>query len=217
MSAIRVLLVDDQSLFRAGMRKLLSGQADIEVVGEAANGEEALQRAISLVPQVILMDVRMPVLDGVEATRRLQQVQPASRVILLTTFDDDEYIFEGLRSGALGYLLKDADLEDVTRAIRAATGGGAILTPSVAARVVAEFARLSEYVPLRPRVRVEPLTLREHAVLELAARTCSNREIGDRLGIAELTVKKHMTSILEKLDVTERTQAVIRAREIGLL
>ena len=217
MNAIRVLLVDDQSLFRAGMRKLLAGQPDIEIVGEAANGAEALQRAAALAPDVILMDVRMPVLDGVEATRRLQQVQPASRVLLFTTFDDDAYIFDGLRAGAAGYLLKDADLADVARAIHAAAEGGAILAPTVAVKVVAEFARMAAYVPPRPSTLIEHLSAREQDVLALAARSYSNREIGERLGITELTVKKHMTNILAKLEVPDREHAVRRAHEIGLV
>jgi len=152
-SPIRVLLVDDQALFREGLRTLLGMQPGLVVVGEAANGEEALRLAAKLGPQVVLMDLRMPVLDGVTATRRLHEAQPDCRVIVLTTFDDDEYVFEGLRAGAVGYLLKDVPSEKLAEAIRAAAGGESFLQPSVAAKVVAEFARLAEQASAKPLLR----------------------------------------------------------------
>jgi DNA-binding NarL/FixJ family response regulator len=217
MQPIRILLVDDQTMFREGLRVILSVQPDFEVVGEAANGEEALRMAAKLKPHVVLMDLRMPVMDGVEATRRLRTSLPESHVIMLTTFDDDEAVFEGLRAGALGYLLKDASSEKLLEAIRAAARGESFLQPSVAAKVVAEFARLAEQAPRRPQPLPEPLTERELEVLGVVATGASNKEIADRLFIAEGTVKNHLTNILNKLDARDRAQAVLKAKELGLL
>ncbi|MCI0393554.1 MAG: response regulator transcription factor [Chloroflexi bacterium] len=215
---IRILLVDDQALFREGLRTLLSVWPELEVVGEAGNGEEALALAAELKPDVVLMDLRMPVLDGVAATRRLRQEQPASQVIVLTTFDDDDYIFDGLRAGAAGYLLKDVSSEKLVEAIQATARGESFLQPSVAARVVAEFARLSNQAPaVRPQPLVEPLSERELEILRLVATGASNKEIADQLFITEGTVKNHLTNILGKLGVRDRTQAALRARELGLV
>jgi DNA-binding NarL/FixJ family response regulator len=214
---IKVLLADDQALFREGLQTLLSLQPDLEVVGEAANGEEALRLAAALMPDVVLMDVQMPALDGVAATRRLRAEQPQVRVILLTTFDDDEYVFEGLRAGALGYLLKDAPSARLVEAIRAAARGESFLQPSVAAKVVAEFTRLTGPAPARSAPLAEPLSERELEVLRLVAEGASNKDIAARLVLAEGTVKNHVTNILGKLAANGRLQAVNRARELGLL
>ncbi len=216
MHPIRILLVDDQALFREGLRTLLSVQPDFELVGEAGNGEEALQLAAALRPDVVLMDLQMPVLDGVAATRRLHATQPDCRVIMLTTFDDDEYVFEGLRAGAIGYLLKDTPSAKLAEAIRAAARGESFLQPSIAAKVVAEFARLSSQSP-RPQPLVEPLSERELEILRFVATGASNREIAAQLFITEGTVKNHVTNILGKLDVRDRTQAALKAKELGLL
>ena len=222
MTAIRVLLVDDQALFREGLRTLLSVQPDLEVVGEAANGEEALRQAAALRPHVVLMDLRMPVLDGVAATRRLRAAQPECRVIVLTTFDDDEDVFEGLRAGAVGYLLKDVPSSQLVEAIKAAGRGESFLEPSVATKVVAEFARLAGQATSsgsRPRAEslVEPLSDRELGILRLVASGASNKAIAATLVIAEGTVKNHLTNILGKLGVHDRTQAALKARELGLI
>lgn len=217
MKPIRVLLVDDQALFREGLRTLLSVKGEIEIVGEAANGAEALQRVKTLKPQVVLMDLRMPVLDGVAATRRIHADYPQSRVIVLTTFDDDEDVFEGLRAGAVGYLLKDAPSEKLVEAVRAAAGGESFLQPSVAAKVVAEFSRLSQRRPSRNESLVEPLSERELEVLRHLVRGKSNKEIASALNIAEGTAKNHMTNILGKLGVLDRTQAALKAKELGLV
>jgi len=214
MNLIRVLLVDDQALFREALRTLISLQPDLEVVGEAGNGEEALASAPVLRPDVVLMDLQMPVLDGVAATRRLREEQPQCRVIALTTFDDDEYIFDCLRSGAVGYLLKDAPAEKLFEAIRAAARGESFLQTSVTTRVLAEFTRLSDQTS-NPPTLIEPLSDRERDILRLITTGSSNREIAERLFIAEGTVKNHVTNILGKLDVRDRTQAALKARELG--
>jgi DNA-binding NarL/FixJ family response regulator len=211
---IRILLADDQALFREALGTLISVQPDLEVVGEAANGEEVLKMAQSLQPNVVLMDLQMPILDGVAATRRLHQEQPDCRVIALTTFDDDEYVFECLRAGAVGYLLKDAPSENLFAAVRAAARGESFLQPSVTSRVLAEFTRLSER-PAPAASLVEPLSDREREILRLIASGSSNREIADQLFITEGTVKNHVTNILSKLDVRDRTQAALKARELG--
>jgi DNA-binding NarL/FixJ family response regulator len=214
---IRVLLVDDQTMFREGLRTLLSVQPDFEVVGEAANGEEALRLIATLHPQVVLMDLRMPVLDGVAATRSLRATGVDSRVIVLTTFDDDENVFEALRAGAVGYLLKDAPTEKLYEAIRVAARGESFLQPSVAARVVAEFARLAGQAPRIPQPLTEPLSMRELEILGLLAEGASNKEIAAQLVLAEGTVKNHVTSILEKLGVSDRMRAALKAREMGII
>jgi len=217
MNRIKILLVDDQPLFREGLRTLLSVHLDFEVVGEAGNGEEAIKLARSLLPLVVLMDLQMPVLDGVAATRRLHEEQPDCRVIVLTTFDDDEMVFDGLRAGAVGYLLKDAPSEKLAEAIRVAARGETFLQPSVAAKVVAEFARLSRKTVATANPVIEPLSEREIEVLRLIAQGASNREIASSLFLAEGTVKNHVTNILGKLEARDRTQAALKARDSGLI
>ncbi len=218
---IRLLLVDDQSLFREGLRTLLSLHEDLQVVGEAGNGLEALTAADSLRPDVVLMDLRMPVLDGVAATRRLLAAHPAARVIVVTTFDDDELVFDGLRAGAVGYLLKDVSSDKLVEAIRAAARGESFLQPSIAAKVLAEFNRLertpSPAPTSPPPALAEPLSERELEILRLLAAGDSNKEIAAALYITEGTVKNHITNILGKLDARDRTQAALRARELGLI
>jgi DNA-binding NarL/FixJ family response regulator len=217
MSPIRVLLADDQGLFREGLRTLLSVQPGIEVVGEAANGEEALRRVKTFQPHVVLMDLRMPVLNGVEATRRIRDQFPHIQVIVLTTFDDDEEVFEALRAGAVGYLLKDSSSEKLFEAIRAAARGESFLQPSIAAKVVAEFSRLSVARPAKCPPLTEPLSDREKEVLRYLAGGKSNKEIASALNLAEGTVKNHMTNILGKLGALDRTQAALKARDLGYL
>jgi len=213
---IKILLADDQSLFREGLRILLSTQPDFDVVGEAANGEEALRLAAKLRPHIVLMDMRMPIMDGVEATRRLSETQPDCRVIALTTFDDDDLVFEGLRAGAVGYLLKAVSSPRLLEAIRTVARGESILEPSVTAKVVAEFARLANQAT-RPQALPNPLSEREIEVLRLVAKGATNREIAAALFIAEGTVRNHLTTILSKLEVSDRTQAAIKAKDLGLV
>lgn len=215
---IKVLLVDDQALFREGLSTLLSLKDDIEIIGEAGNGLEALEMAAKLKPNVILMDLRMPVLDGVAATRQLKENNHPARVIVLTTFDDDETVFDGLRAGAVGYLLKDVSSDILTEAIRAAARGESFLQPSIAAKVLAEFNRLEDRRPVaRSSGLIEPLSDRELEIVRLLANGESNKEIAVRLYITEGTVKNHVTNVLGKLGVRDRTQAALRARELGLI
>jgi DNA-binding NarL/FixJ family response regulator len=218
MKKLRLLLVDDQALFREGLRTLLGLQADFEIAGEAANGEEAVALVRRLLPDVVLMDLRMPVLGGVEATRRITAEAPAVRVIVLTTFEEDEEVFAALRAGAAGYLLKASPSAKLCEAIRLAARGESLLEPSVAAKVVAEFARIGGREPRRSlRPLADPLSVRERDVLRLLAEGRSNKEIAGELGIAEGTVKNHMSNVLGKLGVLDRTQAALRARELDLI
>jgi DNA-binding NarL/FixJ family response regulator len=214
VSAIRVLIVDDQALFREALRSLLSTRRELEVVGEATDGLEAVARVAQLKPHVVLMDMKMPRLDGVGAIRRLRAESPGTKVIVLTTFDDDALVFEGLRAGALGYLLKDASSERLLEAILAVARGESFLQPAVAAKVVAEFSRL----PARPAGEgAVLLTEREREVVRLLARGASNKDIAVALVLAEGTVKNHVTNVLAKLGVSDRTQAALKARDLGLL
>ncbi len=218
MSAIRLLIADDQELVRTGFRLFLDGQPDLEVVGEAADGHEAVELCRTLRPDVVLMDIRMPRLDGVEATRRIvaQRDAPAPKVVVLTTFDLDEYIFGALRAGASAFLLKDASRERLLEAIRVARQGDALLSPSVTRRLVERFAALPE-PGRRATARLDELTLRERDVLDLVASGLSNAEIAERLVVAEATVKTHVARVLAKLGVRDRIQAVVLAHEEGLV
>ena len=218
MKKLRILLTDDQSLFREALRTLLSLQPDFEIVAEAENGERALALARAHKPDVILMDLRMPVMGGVEATRRIMAAVPGSRVVVLTTFDEDEEIFEAMRAGALGYLLKACSADKLNESVRAAAKGAAVLEPSVTAKMMAELNRLSAREGKKvSQSLADPLSERELAVLKLLAAGCSNKEIGAKLSITEGTVKNHMTNVLGKLGVLDRTQAALRAREMGLI
>ena len=214
---IKIILVDDQALFREGLRTLLEVQNDFEVVGEASNGEEALRIAATTAPTVVLMDLRMPVMDGVTATRRLRDTLPSCKVIVLTTFDDDQNVFEGLRAGAIGYLLKDVSSEKLNEAIRSAARGEYFLPPPITAKVMAEFSRIVRPVHVNQEIIAANLSNRELEVLRMVATGASNKEIAESLVIAEGTVKNHLTSILGKLDARDRMHAVLKAREIGVI
>ncbi|RSM55995.1 DNA-binding response regulator [Amycolatopsis sp. WAC 01376] len=213
--SVRVLIVDDQALFREALATLLEVQPGIEVVGEAADGEQAVRLCAELRPDVALMDLRMPVLDGIAATARLRAEQPGVRVLALTTFDDDEDVFAALRAGAVGYLLKDVSSTQLVEALVAAERGESVLQPSVAAKLVARVARLPAETP-RAQPLMTPLSERELEVVRLLADGRSNREIAKALFLAEGTVKNLVTSVLSKLQVRDRTQAALRARELGL-
>ena len=214
---IRLLLVDDQRLLRDGMRILLELEPDLKVAGEAANGVEALARYAELRPDVVLMDVKMPEMDGVAATRQLLIDHPGAKVVILTTFDDGEYVFEGIRAGALGYLLKALSGEELADAIRTVAAGGALIEPSVTRKVMAEFARTSHPSAQTAEKLIEPLSEREIDVLRLLANGLSNREIAGQLFLAEGTVKNYVSSAMQKLSVRDRTQAALRAKALGLL
>ncbi len=215
---VRVLLVDDQALFREALATLLEVRAEVDVVGQAGDGDQAVRQAAELHPDVVLMDLHMPVLDGIAATRRLRAEQPEVRVLALTTFDDDEDVFEAVRAGAVGYLLKDVSSARLVEALLAAARGESVLQPSVAARVLARFSALSDQAgPPRPQPLVVPLSQRELDVLRLLAGGRSNREIAGALFLAEGTVKNHVTNVLAKLGARDRTQAALRARALDLL
>jgi DNA-binding NarL/FixJ family response regulator len=211
--SIRVLVADDQSMVRAGFRMLLSGEPDIDVVAEASNGLEAVDKAARFDPTVVLMDIRMPELDGLEATRRILSADADARVLILTTFDLDEYIYEALRAGASGFVLKDDPPEQLLAAIRTIAQGDALLSPAVTKRVIEQFTRTSRATP--PKA-LDELTERELDVFRLIARGLSNAEIARELYISDTTVKTHITHILQKLDLRDRVQAVVLAHDIGL-
>lgn len=210
---IRVLMVDDQEIVRAGFRMILGAEPGIEVVGEAADGRAGLDQVEQLTPDVVLMDVQMPRMTGIEATRALVAAGSASRVLILTTFDDDEYLFEALRAGASGFLLKNCPADDLVNAIRLAAGGHALFAPEVTRRVI-ERSTTGPTPVADPRL--DELTEREHDVLELMARGLSNTEIADRLVVSTTTVKSHVSRVLTKLDARDRVQAVILAHRSGM-
>jgi DNA-binding NarL/FixJ family response regulator len=222
---IRVLLVDDQMLIRQGIRVLLEIEKDIQVVGEATNGREAVGQVEALHPDVVLMDVRMPEMDGVAATRELGARFPDVGVIILTTFEDDETVFEGLKAGARGYLLKDIGSEEMAQAVRKVASGEALIQTRLTRKVLAEFSRMASAGDNRTPAKTgapseslaAPLTDREREVLQALARGLSNREIADELVITEGTVKNHVSNLIEKLGVRDRTQAVLRGQELGLI
>ena len=210
---IRVLVADDQSMVRAGFRMLLAGEQDIEVVAEASNGLEAVEKAGRFQPTVVLMDIRMPELDGLEATRRILGADNAARILILTTFDLDEYVYDALAAGASGFVLKDDPPEQLIAAIRTVAAGDALLSPAITKRVIKQFARIPRPAPPR---EFDDLTTREQEVFRLIANGFSNPEIARELYISETTVKTHVTHILQKLNLRDRVQAVVLAHQTGL-
>ncbi|MBO0681648.1 MAG: response regulator transcription factor [Candidatus Dormibacteraeota bacterium] len=211
---IRVVIADDHALVRSGFAMILRAEQDLEVVGEAGDGEEAVAAASRLAPDVVLMDVRMPRMDGIEATRRILAARPSARVLVLTTFDQDDYVFEALAAGASGFLLKDIEPEELARAVRIVARGDALLAPTVTRRLVGQLVR--ERPRLAATRRLADLTERETDVLREIARGLSNREIASRFGVSETTVKTHVAHLLDKLELRDRVQAVIYAFEVGL-
>lgn len=211
---IRVLIADDQSMVRAGFRMLLSGEEDMEVVAEASNGLEAVAKAARFDATVILMDIRMPELDGIQATRRILAADKTARILILTTFGLDEYVYEALRAGASGFVLKDDPPEQLIDAVRTVAAGEALLSPAVTKRVIQQFTRIPRHVPPK---EFDELTARERDILRLIAGGLSNHEIGQQLFISETTVKTHVTHILQKLGLRDRVQAVVLAYQTGLI
>ncbi len=211
--SIRLAIVDDQGMVRAGFRSLLAGESDFEVVGEAANGEEGVELVSRLAPDVTLMDIRMPVLDGIAATRRIVESAVETKVLVLTTFDLDEYVFEALRAGASGFLLKDAPAEELAAAIRVVAAGESLLAPGVTRRVIDAFVRRPAPPATPTEPRLEQLTPRELEVLGLLARGLSNLDIAGKLFVSEGTTKTHVSNVLTKLGLRDRVQAVIFAYE----
>ncbi|MEU0861132.1 response regulator transcription factor [Streptomyces griseofuscus] len=214
---IRVLIADDQEMVRQGFTVLLNAQPGIEVVGQAVDGREAITRSAELSPDVVLMDIRMPELGGIQATEHIVVTQPAVKILVLTTFDLDEYVYDALRAGASGFLLKDASADKLAEAVRVVAGGDALLAPGVTRRLIAEFSRLHGGRRSPQHRRVGDLTERETEVLALIAQGLSNAEIAGRLVVAEQTVKTHVGRILVKLGLRDRTQAAIFAYESGLI
>jgi DNA-binding NarL/FixJ family response regulator len=212
-----VLIADDQALVRVGLRKILETEPETTVVGEAADGQDAVTQARHLQPDVVLMDIRMPVLDGIEATRRIVGDRPATRVLILTTFGLDNYVYDALRAGASGFMLKDAPPEEIAAAVRIVASGEALLAPAITRAVIQEFAKRSPAPPSTPPRAVGELTARERQVLDLLVRGLSNPEICQRLVISEATAKTHVAHILQKLHLRDRVQAVIYAYETGLV
>ena len=211
--SIRVLVADDQSMVRAGFRMLLAGEQDIEVVAEASNGLEAVDKATRFHPTVVLMDIRMPELDGLQATRRILAADNPARILILTTFDLDEYVYEALRAGASGFVLKDDPPEQLIAAVRTVAAGDALLSPTITKRVIKEFVRIPRPAPPK---ELDDLSAREREVFRLIANGLSNAEIGQELYISDTTVKTHVTHILQKLKLRDRVQAVVLAYQTGL-
>jgi DNA-binding NarL/FixJ family response regulator len=217
MAKIGVLIADDHTLFRRGVRKMLEAEEDMCVVGEAATGQEAIDQARALMPDVVLMDIKMPDLDGVEATRVLHREMPHLGILFCTMFEDDEFVFAGLKAGGRGYILKDADPETMLRAVRAVAQGESLLSPAVASKVLRQFAALPGEEPAARSSYCDDLTEREREVLGLIGQGHSNREIAALLCISEKTVKNHIANIFSKLHVYDRTQAVLYAIRKGLV
>jgi two-component system, NarL family, response regulator DegU len=211
---IRVLIAEDQTLMRQGLKTILDLEQGFEVIGEAGDGQQAIDRALALRPDIVLMDVQMPHVDGVAATAQIAAALPATRVIILTTFDYDQYVFDGIKAGARGYLLKDTPADELLAAIRRVYAGESIVQPSIATRMIAEFTRRRDATQ---EPEYEQLSERERDVLRLLADGLSNKEIAARLVLAEGTVKNHVSTILEKLHAANRTQAARVAREQGLI
>ena len=213
MESIHVLIADDHALYREGIRKMLSVAQDIEIVGEATNGDEAITQALALQPDVILMDLKMPGVNGIEATRRILYASPRIGVLVLTMFETDETVFAAMRAGARGYLLKDVDQEDVIRAVKAVSRGDAIFSPAIAERLIHYFAALRS---TGADLAFPELTEREREILHLIAQGHNNSEIAERLLLRTKTVQNHVSNIFSKLQVADRAQAIVRARDAGL-
>ncbi len=213
---IKILIADDQKLIREGLKVLLEMDESFMVIGEASNGQEAVDLYIKLRPDIVLMDIQMPVINGVEAIKKILELDKEAKIIILTTFDDDEYVYEGLKSGALGYILKDSSIEKLSESIKVIYQGGALIEPSITKKILSEISKI-EKVQKQKEELIEELSAREKEILSLIAKGFSNSEIADKLFLSVGTVKNYVTNILQKLEAKDRTEAVVKAKDLGLI
>ena len=213
---IKILIADDQKLIREGLKELLEMDDKFIVIGEASNGQEAVDLYIKLRPDIVLMDIQMPVINGVEAIKKILELNKEAKIIILTTFDDDEYVYEGLKSGALGYILKDTSIEKLSESIKIIHQGGALIEPSITKKILSELSKIEKGQKQKEDL-IEELSVREKEILSLIGKGFSNREIADKLFLSVGTVKNYVTNILQKLEVKDRTQAAVKAKDLGLI
>lgn len=213
---IKILIADDQKLIREGLKVLLEMDDKFIVIGEASNGQEAVDLYIKLRPDIVLMDIQMPVINGVEAIKKILELNKEAKIIILTTFDDDEYVYEGLKSGALGYILKDTSIEKLSESIKIIHQGGALIEPSITKKILSELSKIEKGQKQKEDL-IEELSVREKEILSLIGKGFSNREIADKLFLSVGTVKNYVTNILQKLEVKDRTQAAVKAKDLGLI
>lgn len=213
---IKILIADDQKLIREGLKVLLEMEEDFEIIGEATNGVEAYEFYIKLKPDIILMDIQMPVMNGVEAIKKIKEVDSQAKIIILTTFDDDQYVYDGLKSGALGYVLKDTSIEKLSETIRVVYKGGALIEPSITKKILSEISKI-EKPKIKKEDLIEELNLREIEILKLISKGYTNQEIADKLNLSVGTVKNYVTTILQKIGARDRTEAALIAKEIGII
>lgn len=213
---IKILIADDQKLIREGLKVLLEMEEDFEIIGEATNGVEAYEFYIKLKPDIVLMDIQMPVMNGVEAIKKIKEVDSQAKIIILTTFDDDQYVYDGLKSGALGYILKDTSIEKLSETIRIVYKGGALIEPSITKKILSEISKI-EKPKIKKEELIEELNLREIEILKLISKGYTNQEIADKLDLSVGTVKNYVTTILQKIGARDRTEAALIAKEIGII
>jgi DNA-binding NarL/FixJ family response regulator len=213
---IKILIADDQKLIREGLKVLLEMEESFMVIGEASNGQQAVDLYIKLRPDIVLMDIQMPVINGVEAIKKILELDKEAKIIILTTFDDDEYVYEGLKSGALGYILKDSSIEKLSESIKVIYQGGALIEPSITKKILSELSKI-EKVQKQKEELIEELGAREKEILSLIAKGFSNSEIADKLFLSVGTVKNYVTNILQKLEAKDKTEAVVKAKDLGLI
>lgn len=213
---IKILVVDDQKLIREGLKVLLEMEESFTVIGEASNGEEAVNLYIKLRPDIVLMDIQMPIMNGVHAIKKIKEIDESAKIIILTTFDDDQYVFDGLKSGAMGYILKDISSEKLSDTIRTIYKGGALIEPSITKKILSEISKI-EKAPKGDTFLLEELSSREKEILSLIAKGYTNQEIADKLFLSVGTIKNYVTNILQKMEVKDRTEAVIKAKDLGLI
>jgi DNA-binding NarL/FixJ family response regulator len=213
---IKILIADDQKLIREGLKVLLEMEESFMVIGEASNGQQAVDLYIKLRPDIVLMDIQMPVINGVEAIKKILELDKEAKIIILTTFDDDDYVYDGLKSGALGYILKDSSIEKLSESIKVIYQGGALIEPSITKKILSELSKIEKDQKQKGEL-IEELSTREKEILSLIAKGFSNSEIADKLFLSVGTVKNYVTNILQKLEAKDRTEAVLKAKDLGLI